>query len=132
MDINKIKELDKELSEQKRKASDLLAQAKLNKNNLLKREDGVEVKEEDLWTEVFRLGSDCRAGKMLKEKYPEVFEAYEEQKKRADNLDQTFFKEFGFNFNQMTPSRLISFVEAIINGYNNNNKIPLSDRKKRK
>jgi hypothetical protein len=130
--MDKIKKLDKKLSEQKRKASDLLAIAKLNKDNLLKRADGVEVKEEDLWTEVFRLGADCEAGKLLKEKHPEVFEAYEEEKKIAHELDQTFFKEFGFNFNQITPSRLISFVEAIINEHNNNNKVPLSDRKKRK
>ncbi len=113
MAINKIKKLDAKLSEQKRKASDLLAQTKLNKDNLLKRDDGVEVKEEDLWAEVFRLGSDCSAGKLLKEKYPEVFKAYEEEKKIADELDQTFFKEFGFNFNQITPARLIKFVEAI-------------------
>ncbi len=111
--IKKIEQLDKKLDDQKRKASDLLKEAKLNSDKTIKRADGVEVKEGDLWTEVFRLGADREAGKLLKKEYPEVFKAYEEEGKIADELDQTFYKEFGFNFNQMTPSRLIKFVKDI-------------------
>ena len=115
--IAKLRKLENEANDLKAKASDLLAQAKLHKDveHKVKRgENEVMLSESVLWDEVWRLGKDCQAGKILEAEYPEVFNAYEEQNKKAQEIDDYFAKEFGFNFSQITPSRLIDMVEAII------------------
>lgn len=117
MDINKIKKYDAKLEEQKQYASDLLKSVKQFKDNkitITREGKEVEVTEGDLWEEVYRLGAESDAGKKLKEKYPKVFEAFEEQEKMKKELDKVFYKEAGFSFSQITPARLIKFVEAII------------------
>lgn len=115
--IAKLRKIEREANDLKARASDLLAQAKLNKDveHKVKRGDSeVMIPEASLWDEVWRLGKDCQAGKILQEEYPEVFDVYNKQGEKAQEIDDYFAKEFGFNFSQITPSRLIDMVEAII------------------
>jgi uncharacterized protein YaaN involved in tellurite resistance len=115
--ISKLKKLEKELEELKSTASDLLAGAKTTKeaeHEIERDGEKITVTEKDLWEEVFRLGKNCQAGELLQKEYPQVFEAYEKQEAKAKEIDELFVKEFGFQFAKITPSRLIKFVEAII------------------
>lgn len=115
--IEELVKLEEELDKVKKEASSKLKSAKSNKKQTHELErDGekVEISESDLWDEVFRLGIKCQAGEILQEKYPEVFEAYEKQKEKSKEVDSFFVDKFGFPFAEITPSRLIKLVEAII------------------
>ena len=115
--FDKLEKLEKEKEKLEKQASDLLKKAKQNKNNEVETKRG-KLPEGDLWEEVFRLGQDCEAGKILKEKYPEVFKAYEKQNEKSKEIDRFFSDSFGFSFNSITPTRLIKFVSDIIDWKN--------------
>jgi hypothetical protein len=114
--IEKLDKLEQELEDLKTKASDLLKKAKENKEKTitLNRNGKKAIKEADLWEEVFRLGVKCQAGEALKKKYPEVFDAYTEQDKKATELNNYFLTEFGFSFNNITPTLLLRFIQKIV------------------
>jgi len=115
--ISKLKKFEKESDELKATASDLLAGAKETQeaeHDIEREGKKITVTEKDLWEEVFRLGQKCQAGEILQKEYPQVFEAYEKQAAKTKEIDEFFITEFGFQFRQITPSRLIKFVEAII------------------
>ncbi len=97
-------------------ASELLKRAKLNKDKKIKvKRDGktVEVKEGDLWTEIFyKANTDAR--ETLKGIYPEVFEKSEQAEAKKDEMIKYSVAELGIHPEQMTLYNLIRLVEGII------------------
>lgn len=115
--IAKLVKLEQELDDIKSETSDVLAEAKKNGKAEVQLKER-KATESDLWDEVFRLGVDCEAGKYLKNQYPKVFDLHIKQKEKSDEIDKYFAEQFGFTFNQITPSRLIKMVSAIIDWKN--------------
>jgi hypothetical protein len=115
--IAKLSKLEKELENLKREASYKLENAKQLgdiEHTLTRGGEKVKVTEKDLWEEVFRLGQNCEAGTILSKDYPEVFDAYKKVDDKAKEMEVYFADKFGFSFSQMSPSRLLRFVEAVI------------------
>lgn len=73
----------------------------------------VNIKENDLWKEVYYGGIDCPAGKALEIKYPEIFESYRKDQEIAKELRDFTLYNFGFAFSQMTLVNLIDIIRAV-------------------
>jgi len=89
-----------------------------NGKNLIKLErDGkeVNVKEEDLWKELYYGGANTQAGKVLFEKYGEIKHAQEKEEELAGELRDFTIMNLGFSFNQMSLVNLIDLIMAIRN-----------------
>jgi len=117
-DVEKVHEINAELSGLKEKASDLLKAAKdrsgKRKATLLRHGKQVMVEENLLWQEVFHLGADCEAGKKLKESHPEVFKAYEEVEGKAAELKAHVRGKLGVDFTAMTISDYLKLTEGMV------------------
>lgn len=70
----------------------------------------VTVKEKVLWQEVYELGLDSDAGKVLEKKYPEVFKYAHDHAKKAEEFNLFAIKNFGLNPAQMTISALVNLI----------------------
>jgi len=117
--LNKLEKLYKENEEAEEKASDLLKEARKNGDNKLKverkdKDKKVKVKESDLWDEVWHLGADCNAAKALKEKYPEVFEAFKKQNKKAQELRDYSIKEIGIDYRKIKLIDIFNIAQAVV------------------
>lgn len=113
---NEKKKTEQILSEQIRVAQDRYSDKKVKFKREGKR---IEVTEKILWTEVYNAGTDCQAGKILSEKYPEIFTLYEKDKKLASDLNKFTVENWSFFFNQMSLVMLIDLVKALIKFYFN-------------
>jgi len=99
--------------------SNFMKKAKTTENGYLPvlregAEKRVQIKEKDLWTEVYNLGENCNAGKALKEKYPEVFAAQKKQKAIAISIDVFVKRELGLNYRGVKLSDIFRISEAMI------------------
>lgn len=115
--LNKIHELTREVNRNKEIASELLrtAQDRYNEREHEIERDGkkITVREKDLWTEVFHLGTLCDSGKFMAKLHPEVFEAYKKEATAAVELERFCLAEFGFNFRAMTISDYLMMTEQM-------------------
>lgn len=75
-----------------------------------------EVAERFLWDEIFNLGLDCEAGKLMEAKYPELWENVKKQEELTKKLTNLSIEKFGFDFRQMTLLNLIILIERITEG----------------
>lgn len=76
----------------------------------------IEVSERDIWDEVFYVGwetSEHRAVQALKNKYPELFELLEEDKKLAKEFSDYQIKTFGFSLQKMTAIDVFNLTSMI-------------------
>jgi hypothetical protein len=71
------------------------------------------IKRKLLWDEVFYLGANCQAAKILKGYHPEVFEALEAQNKAADELKKFTIAELDMDYSQMRLSDYVKLTEAL-------------------
>lgn len=81
----------------------------------LKRKDGTtsKITEKTMWDEVFYLGVACESGQFLQKKHPEVFEAYTNQDKAADELKRFCIADLGVDYTAMTISDYIKLTEQM-------------------
>jgi len=116
--IEKLHKLTDEVKHFEFIASENLKTAKdRHGNNRVKLERNgkkIELAEKILWEEVFHLGEDSQAGKILKKKYKKVFNLYEKQKDKVKELKNFITKEFGIDFTKITVSDYVKLTEAII------------------
>lgn len=118
---SQIKEL-KTLYKEYKKVSELISELKKTYQdrygmNLVKlTRDGkeIELEENVLWTEIFHGGIETQAGKIMSEKYPELFENFKKQAVILDKLNLFTAKNWGFFFQQMSLVILIDLVLALI------------------
>ncbi len=118
---SQIKEL-KTLYKEYKKVSELISELKKTYQdrygmNLVKlTRDGkeIELEENVLWTEIFYGGIETQAGKIMSEKYPELFENFKKQAVILDKLNLFTAKNWGFFFQQMSLVILIDLVLALI------------------
>lgn len=121
--LEKIRELSDEIdkksqiaSEQLRVAKDRFGETQLTVERKIKGSKNafVQAKQNDLWQEVFQLGKECQAGKLLREKHPKVFEAYDE----VDNITKEFntlaIMELGIQgYQKISLKDIVNLAEAI-------------------
>lgn len=74
----------------------------------------IQVTEKTLWEEVRFLGIGSDAGKVLKEKYPDVFESFDKFQSLAKETEIFVLKNMGFNYTQMTLSDYIKLTLGLI------------------
>jgi len=127
---DKVKEFfekEEELNAYQKKVSDLLLEAKKHKNEpvsfMRKNNRGelerVDFKEDNLWTEVFLMGTKKagRATDYLKRKYPEVFKASEDETKMAEEFKEMGIKYFGVDNEKVRLSDIIRLIIKIVEEY---------------
>lgn len=115
--ISELEELTKKFKDQKETASELLrvAQDRFGhiKHKITRQGKEVELTEKILWEEVFYLNIDSEAGKILREKHPEVFEAYKIQDTMAIELQKFVLVNLGIDQTQMTISDYMKLSESL-------------------
>jgi hypothetical protein len=115
--IDKIHEITASLNEAKETASELnkTAQDRFGEAEHQFVRDGKEitVKEKHLWDEVYHLGLKCEAARLLAEKHPEVFAAYDKMNSLSAELKQYVASELGIDFTQMTLSDYLKVTEGL-------------------
>jgi predicted phage-related endonuclease len=115
--IAKLYSLYEEIENVERRATDLLNAAKdSGKDAEIEIErDGkvISVKEKHLWREVLSLGTDSSAAGTLKKKYPDVFEAYAEQNRLADDLRTFTIQEFRIDYTALKMTDIVRLFEMM-------------------
>lgn len=100
------------------KSSNALANAKINqnKNRIKIKRDGKEVfvTEADLWEEIRYLGQNSEAGKILKERYPDVFNFAEEHDKKTIEIREYVLGVLGIDYRTMKLSDYIRLTLSLI------------------
>jgi len=122
--VDRLHQLTTDIKDKEFKASEILRTAQDRYGHVkhdVEREDPktgekkkVTLTEKILWDEVFYMGAQCDAGKLLAEKHPEVFEAYKAQEKAAKEL-QTFVTEtMDIDMKAMRISDYVKLTEGIV------------------
>ena len=73
----------------------------------------IDVKENDLWQELYYGGFQSQAWEILSKKYPEIKEAHEKEEGVAIRMRDFSVRNFGFAFSQMSLVDLIDLIQAI-------------------
>ena len=116
--IAKIYELSTKLDQLTERASELLRTAQDRHNaveeNVVR--DGKEVKitRKVLWDEVFYLGNNCEAAEVLKKYHQDVFDAYQEQGRVADELRVFCIENLSVDYTRMKLSDYLKLTEEVI------------------
>jgi hypothetical protein len=116
--LSTIFELSEKLDKATEHASELLrtAQDRFNEAEETFEREGqqVTVKRSVLWQEVFYLGHNCEAAEILKKNHQDVFDAYLEQGKIADQLRDFCVTELSVDYTKMKLSDYLKLVEEMI------------------
>lgn len=90
------------------------AQDRNGKNTIKIQRDGkeIDVREKELWKELYFGGYESQAWKILSAKYPEILNAHQKEEGLAIELRDFTIKNFGFAFNQMSLINLIDLIRA--------------------
>ena len=116
--LNSIRDLNERLGKQEILASELLRTAKDRFGETqvsIKRDDKtVQAKQKDLWEEVYRLGLKCQAGEVLREKHPQVIEAYEEVQKITKEINTIARMDLDLqSHNRLSLKDILNLAEGI-------------------
>ena len=84
-----------------------------NKLFVMRNDKKEEIKEKDLWDELYYGGFGSQAWGLLSAKYPEIAEAHKKDEEMAIKLRDFSIMNFGFNFSQMSMVDLIDLIMAI-------------------
>ncbi len=116
--IEKLYKLNDELIslEERANKESVIAKTDAERKRIKIERDGkkIVVSEKTLWDEVYFSGFNCAGGKILRKKYPKVFEYSEEQQKKANELQGFIFSEFGIDYKKMRFSDIIKVVDAML------------------
>ena len=105
------------LKDLQRKASDAIAAAQQNgQQEITIARDGkaVVVHEKDLWDEVWHLGSNSDAGRILKEKYPGAFALSLKAEEKMAEIKHFTTEKWGINPLAMSLSDILKLTGALI------------------
>ncbi|RKZ11058.1 hypothetical protein DRQ25_00940 [Candidatus Fermentibacteria bacterium] len=117
--IDHIHVLMDSIKEASELASELLRTAQDRGNDIkhkMNREgQEIEITEKVMWEEVFYHpnGPSCQSGKILSKKYPELFKAYADQEKLADELNKYCITEIGIDYRKMSLSDYMKITDGI-------------------
>ena len=111
--VNKIFELHEAFNKSKEEASNELSKAMMNANRRVKYKNE-NLEEKVLWDELRYEGANGPAGKLLKEKYPKVFETSEAQEKAKGIYKETCYIELGINPLAMTLSDIMRLIMGVV------------------
>ena len=115
--IEVIKKMQLELDEAMGEATEKIALAKANVNNVVKwvkNGKEIECEEKHLWDETYMVGEGCDAYKTLANKYPEAFEAVKKQQSKVLEMNNYTVKNLGLRFNQVSIAEIIVLIEAVM------------------
>jgi|GEM_PF-6272207 len=115
--IEQLRELTNKNTEITQKVNSQMAEIKrTGKDNLHKVVRGgqeQEVKEFFLWEEVYNIGINSEAGKVLEEKYKDFFADVREQEEVVNDINEFTNANLGFDFRQMNLINLIDLILSI-------------------
>ncbi len=113
--LQKLNELTGAVDSLKELSSELLRTAQDRFNHRLQKieREGkeIEVKEKVLWDEVWHLGDNCPAGRVLAGLHPEVFEKFVELDKASEELKKFCIVELGVDYTQMTLKNYLDLTK---------------------
>lgn len=116
-DLNKIIELNDELDELLKKESDLYKKALVNGDKVVEYErNGKKVKatEKEAFEEIRIVGLDGEVGKVMTERYKDLFETAKERELKNTEMHNFVQKSFGFNLPNMTLGNYIKLTQAVV------------------
>jgi len=121
--LGKIRELTADIDKKNELASELMRVAKdrfgettVSIERKVKGSDNkfIQAKQNDLWQEVYQLGTESQAGKVLKEKHPAVFAAFEEANKLVKELNTIAIMELDLkSYQQISLKDIVTLAEGI-------------------
>lgn len=116
--LQRLHALNDELKKQKEYAAELLRTAKdrysHKKHNVIREGKTIHLEEKTLWQEVFILGYDCEAAKIMEKEYPEVFTANRRADQIAAELKNFSIVELGVDFTALTLSDYLQLTEQML------------------
>ena len=109
--IETLQKIYDEIESLKEKESELLKQAQIGaeERKMTLREQ--EVDESIGWYEVFNLGADCEAGKILTERHPEVFAASKATQEKFNELKTYAQEHFQVDPTKMSMLDVIKLIK---------------------
>ena len=121
--LNKIRELTADIDKKNELASELMRVAKdrfgettVSIERKVKGSDNkfIQAKQNDLWQEVYQLGTESQAGKVLKEKHPAVFVAFEGANELVKELNTIAIMELDLkSYQQISLKDIVTLAEGI-------------------
>ena len=121
--LNKIRELTADIDKKNELASELMRVAKdrfgettVSIERKVKGSDNkfIQAKQNDLWQEVYQLGTESQAGKVLKEKHPAVFAAFEGANELVKELNTIAIMELDLkSYQQISLKDIVNLAEGI-------------------
>ena len=116
-DISEFHRLHGDFKDLQEQASAAILLAKENQDNELTiARDGkaIVVREKDLWDEIWALGPESEAGKVLSEKYADAFNLSADAEKKKGELKAFAQSKWNVDPLAMTLSDIIRIMEAVI------------------
>lgn len=117
--LDKLHALTKAVNDAKETASELLRTAqdrfKQRTHKLVREGKEIELTEKVLWDEVFYMGPECEAGKLLQTVHPEIFEGYKKQDEAANELKKFTIVELGVDYTALSLSDYLMLTESLFN-----------------
>lgn len=124
--VEGLQVLTDDLTKTQEQLSEMVKTVKSYKGDVeheLKREGKmVRIKERYLWDEVYYLGKDSQAGRVLAEKYPEIFELWDLEQKIASDYNIFVKSNLHIDANQMKMSDFIQLILGLIEYKNGDGK----------
>ena len=121
--LGKIRELTADIDKKNELASELMRVAKdrfgettVSIERKVKGSDNkfIQAKQNDLWQEVYQLGTESQAGKVLREKHPAVFVAFDESNKLVKELNTISIMELDLkSYQQISLKDIVTLAEGI-------------------
>ena len=121
--LNKIRELTADIDKKNELASELMKVAKdrfgettVSIERKVKGSDNkfIQAKQNDLWQEVYQLGTESQAGKVLKEKHPAVFVAFKSANESVKELNTIAIMELDLkSYQQISLKDIVTLAEGI-------------------
>jgi len=121
--LSRVRELSAEIDKKNNIASELMKVAKdrfgetsLSVERKTKGSSNkfVQAKQNDLWQEVYQLGTESQAGKVLKEKHPAVFVAFKSANESVKELNTIAIMELDLkSYQQISLKDIVTLAEGI-------------------
>lgn len=92
-------------------------QAQFGDNDIsITRDDGktIVTTEKALWDEVYYLGADSEAGKLMQEKYPDIFASAKKQNEIAGEYRKFIVDNFGVDYTAMTFGAYLKVLDMMV------------------
>ena len=113
MNTQKLEDFYTKIDELKLQQTELIKLAQVGQQEKKHTLRNNEVTEEMMWYEVYNLGADCEAGKILRKEYPDVFTVVDELNSLSLELKKYLKEEIGVDSDRMTVLDIVKIVKSV-------------------